>query len=115
MSSRAAPSIRSVKQPRRFFGKSIGRLPSDPINRDPPALDKHERNRKMVCRRCGLVMSDCEPMIWEGEFWHIAAPHQTRAAVCINANSYFGVTSPEVTPFMVKARRRALKRFGIRP
>ena len=85
------------------------------MDRDPPALEKHERGRKMVCRRCKLVMKDIEPMIWEGEFWHIAKPHQTRAAACVNANNYFGITSPEVEPFMRKARRRALKRHGIRP
>lgn len=51
----------------------------------------------------------------DGDFCHVAKPHQTRAAVCVNANRSFGVSSPELTPFMRKARRRALKRRNIRP
>lgn len=114
MSSRSTPSIRALRQ-KMPLGKSVARLPQDPVDRDPPALEPYERGRKMVCRRCGLIMPDCEEMVAEGEFCHVAKPHQTRAAVCVNANRSFGISSPEVTPFMRKARRRALKRLGVRP
>jgi hypothetical protein len=60
-------------------------------------------------------MPDCEEMVAEGEFCHVARPDQTQALACLNANRSFGISSPEVTPFIRKARRRALKRLGIRP
>ena len=71
--------------------------------------------RKAVCRRCHLVMSDRESSTTTGEFLHLAKPHQTRAAQCINAAKTFETTDPEVEPFLRKSRRRHLKRAGIRP
>lgn len=110
MGSRSTPSVRPLRSPV-IRGMVDRRLP----DRDPPALDRRGWTRKAVCRRCSLIITDCEPMTPDGDFCHVAKPHQTRAAVCVNANRSFGVSSPELTPFMRKARRRALKRRNIRP
>jgi hypothetical protein len=60
-------------------------------------------------------MSDAEPTTEHGEFYHIAKTHQTRAKRCRNADGVFDVDNLEVVPFLRKARRRFLKRNGIRP
>lgn len=72
-------------------------------------------HRRGICRRCHLIMVDCEPMQSTGEFYHIARAHQTRAQRCINAGQQFSTDNAELLPFLPKARRRALKRMGIRP
>jgi hypothetical protein len=82
-------------------------------DRDFPSLDNFG-SRKCVCKRCGLVMTDCEPMSGFGEFWHLARPHQTRAKRCANEGKRFHTHNAEVEPFMRKSRRRALKRMGVR-
>jgi hypothetical protein len=60
-------------------------------------------------------MSDAEPMMKFGEFYHIARPGQTRAAACVNDGCQFDLSDKEVEPFLRKARRRTLKRRKIRP
>jgi hypothetical protein len=71
--------------------------------------------RKVVCRRCHLVMVDCEPSTRCGEFYHHASPHQTRALRCRNDRQQFCTEDKEIMPFLRKARRRYLKRAGIHP
>lgn len=88
---------------------------SNLLDRDPPALDQFDYCRKGVCKRCGLVMRDVEPMSGDGEFNHYAQAHQTRALVCSNNRSTLRIGSPELVPFMPKRTRRRLKRLGIRP
>lgn len=70
--------------------------------------------RRAVCKRCGLLMRDAEPSCRTGEFYHIAKPYQTRALACRNNGNSFTTEDAEVVPFMRKARRRFLKRQGIR-
>jgi len=72
-------------------------------------------DRRAVCRRCGLIMDDCEPSTQGGEFYHGAAPHQTRARRCRNHRGQFSTDDVEIQPFLRKSRRRFLKRAGIRP
>lgn len=69
-------------------------------------------NRKAVCKKCHLIMSDIEPS-GNAEFWHIASPHQTRALRCPNNKKKFDESSPEVEPFLTKALRRRYKRLNI--
>jgi hypothetical protein len=83
------------------------------MKRDFPLVNKFG-DIKAVCRRCGLVINDCEPMDSRAEFFHGAKPHQTRALACPNDLKTFYAESPEIEPFMRKSRRRALKRAGIR-
>jgi hypothetical protein len=59
-------------------------------------------------------MSDAEPGSQFGEFYHLGTKHQTRALRCLNAGKAFDTRDQELVPFMRKARRRVLKRFGIR-
>lgn len=91
-------------------------LRQGPRDRDFPDLDRSGRYgvRKAVCRSCGLPMVDCEPSTWGGDFYHIAKPHHTRARRCKNEGKAFVMWDSELVPFMPKARRRALKRMGIR-
>ena len=70
--------------------------------------------RRAVCRRCHLIMGDAEPATVHGEFYHLAAPHQTRALACRNRGQCFSTDDFEIVPFLRKSRRRALARFGIR-
>lgn len=84
------------------------------LARDFPELDVYGSKRIGVCRRCHLLMNDCEPGSGDGEFWHLASPHQTRALRCRNDRKRFGTSDAELVPFMPKSRRRALKRMGIR-
>lgn len=88
-------------------------LHQGPRDRDFPDLDRYGL-RKAVCRRCGVPMVDCEPSTWGGDFYHLAESHQTRAKRCKNNGKAFTMWDPELVPFMPKARRRALKRLGIR-
>jgi len=78
--------------------------------------------RRAVCRRCGLVMVDCEPMMTNGEFYH--RPYPTKH--CINSGHTFALYTPkhfrsigygmhrspsvEIVPFLRKRDRRSRKR-----
>jgi hypothetical protein len=105
MSSRAAPSVRA--DPKRVRATRGTELRDFPVSSDG-------WREQAVCKRCKLIMANAEPMARDGEFHHIAKPHQTRAARCVNANRTFHMQDKEIEPFMRKARRRALKRSGIR-
>lgn len=82
--------------------------------RDFPNVDDCG-HRKAVCKRCHIVMRDCEPGQWEGEFHHHEPPGNARARRCVNAGQEFSTGSREVVPFLRKRRRRALARLGFRP
>src|SRR6478609_403155 len=110
MSSRATAPKRDTPQKGREHAKKETNLD----NRDFPRIDQ-QGNRKGVCRRCGLTITDCEPSSRLGEFWHIARVGQTRARACRNADLVFTVLSSEIAPFLRKSRRRYLKRQKIRP
>ena len=96
-------------KPLLFVNKQRGDYP----DRDIPDLDQYG-HRKVVCRRCHIVMRDLEPATQGGEFYHHAMPHQKRALACPNDRHTFYQTSKEVEPFMRKGWRRALKRMGVR-
>jgi hypothetical protein len=83
-------------------------------NRDFPDATWHSPG-KAVCKRCGLILHDCEPNSSRGEFNHRAAPHQTRALACVNHNKTLYTDDLDLVPFLRKGRRRYLKRMGIRP
>jgi hypothetical protein len=68
-------------------------------------------DRRIVCRRCGLVMNDVEPRYIYGEFMHAAR------RVCSNSGKFFSLApehAKEVMPFESKRARRAAKRAGAR-
>lgn len=109
MSSRAAPSVRADPNSKRSQRTKRG---STAPARDFPATNMW--GGKAVCKRCGLVMPDAEPMAPDGEFIHVAKPHQKRALTCVNNLKSFHMQDKEIEPFMRKGRRRALKRAGIR-
>lgn len=74
-------------------------------------------DRKVVCRRCGLVMLDMEPQMGNGEFWHGAMytpkSRLTSRSACPNAGGTFDLTdTKEVAEFVRKRVRRAAKRAG---
>jgi hypothetical protein len=67
-----------------------------------------ELDRRLVCRRCGHIMSDYEPDAGYGEFGH-------DRRVCSNSGKLFSLApehSKEVMPFESKRVRRAAKRAG---
>jgi hypothetical protein len=84
------------------------------LARDFPDYDVFSERRRGVCRRCHLIMADCEPSTAHGEFWHLASPHQTKALRCKNDRKRFDTSDAELVPFIPKARRRFLKRASIR-
>lgn len=64
--------------------------------------------RRLVCRRCGVTMTDGEPHAGFGEFYH---PRRQ----CSNSGKRFTLASEharEVAPFESKRIRRAAKRAG---
>ena len=69
-----------------------------------------ELDRRLVCRRCGHIMSDCEPDTGYGEFMHASSRR-----VCSNSGKFFTLApehAKEVMPFESKRVRRAAKRAG---
>jgi hypothetical protein len=83
--------------------------------RDFPVEDAFICNRKAVCKRCHVVMKDCEPMSGNGEFYHPSEDKDGKPHWCRNSDKYLTVRDLELEPFLPKARRRALQRMGIRP
>lgn len=71
--------------------------------------------RKAVCRRCNCIMRDSEDMSPHGEFYHPTQDKDGKPHWCPNAGITFDTRHTEIVPFLPKARRRALKRMGIRP
>ena len=116
MSSRAAPSVR--RDVPAYTSQRYRRMHPDGRERElPREKDAGYRGPwsfASVCKRCQLPMTDYEPQSRNGEYWHIAKPHQTRAAACSNNGQMFHGNSPEIVPYMRKAQRRLLKRKGIR-
>jgi hypothetical protein len=82
--------------------------------RDFPNLDGYG-TRKAVCKRCHVVIRDCEPMSGGGEFYHPKEDKEGKPHWCRNAGKTFDINSLEMEPFQKKGRRRALRRLGIRP
>lgn len=68
---------------------------------------------RVVCRRCGMVMDDCEPM-GTAEFHHKTKHKDGSRSRCKNAGKTFGEHATEVGPFMRKRTRRAARRAGLR-
>jgi hypothetical protein len=69
-----------------------------------------ELDRKLVCRRCGHIMSDIEPDFGNGEFMHASR------RICSNSGKFFTLApehAKEVVPFERKRVRRAAKRAGV--
>lgn len=67
--------------------------------------------RKRVCCRCGKIMTDAEPMVQRGEFYH-----DRRTKPCPNDGKTFYVDdeTKETSEFVRKRVRRAAKRLGRR-
>lgn len=99
MSSRNYPSVRRLSSDAE---KSSVRDTTEP------------NDRRAVCRRCGFVMLDCEPYSLNGQFWHLLRRGEIPRKACPNWGVRLGLDSAEVEPYMRKARRRFLKRRGIR-
>lgn len=70
--------------------------------------------RKAVCCYCHVVINDCEPGAWSGEFVHPTKDRYGDPYVCPNAGKTFITTDKEIEPFVRKSRRRFCKRNGIR-
>ena len=97
-------------QPPKFPGKN-----KRVQGRDFPDFGIDGRGRIAVCRRCHLIMNDCEPMDADGEFHHrVRTTPKGKEIFCVNNGRTFGESDREVEPFMRKGRRRALKRAGLR-
>ena len=94
-----------------YVAKHPRSWPVDPRDRTHLVICQ---TRTAVCRRCHCFMPDCEPHTLLGEFWHPTKTKAGKMHPCKNAGLYFNTSSPEVEPFMRKARRRFLKRAGIR-
>lgn len=75
-----------------------------------------DTHRRIVCRRCGLIMGDIEDMTAYGEFFH-GPRHPKKGAkqrtACVNDWKTFDLSdTKEVMPFVRKSIRRAAKRAG---
>ncbi len=110
MSSRAAPSCRRDPDKKPKGGTSIRSIPDTPNGLD----------RKMVCRKCHLVMRDSESALLEGRFHHHTGldlktnKERPHVRACPNVGKTFSSSDLQVEPFLRKGRRRALKRMGVR-
>lgn len=62
--------------------------------------------RKAVCKRCHIVIRDCEPMSGYGEFYHPMVQRKGSSRVCQNAGKTFNMQSFELEPFLRKRNRR---------
>ena len=102
---------------RAFYEKQGSRLTEADHERDfPDEVGKFGQPwRKGVCRRCHCVMVDQEPLSSHGEFYHPDRDKNGKPHWCPNTGICFTTRNTELMPFMSKARRRALKRMGIRP
>ncbi len=71
-----------------------------------------DRGERAVCRRCRMVMDDCEPM-GAGEWFHPRKHKDGTSSKCTNAGKSFFTKDiaeqKEVEPFMRKRTRRATK------
>jgi len=80
------------------------------------AVDRNARHPDLraVCKRCHMVMDDCEPFVDGGEFFHKTRHSDGTASKCPNAGKTFFLDSKEVEPFTRKRTRRAERRAGAR-
>ena len=71
-----------------------------------------EREEKAVCKRCHMVMDDCEPFSPSPEFVHKTVHRDGSKSKCVNAGKtlFLDTDSKEIEPFMRKRVRRAFKR-----
>jgi len=74
-------------------------------------------HRRVICRRCGLIMSDIESETGNGEFWHgplyMPKAERARQKPCPNDGKVFDLKdTKEVAEFVRKRVRRAAKRAG---
>ena len=74
-------------------------------------MDLPDRGRRLVCRRCHVVMDDFEPADKNGEFWHPKLlKDQKTPRKCPNAGRAFYLDeipeSKEVELFKRKRERR---------
>jgi hypothetical protein len=63
------------------------------------------RKDKARCKRCGLIMKDCEPFAPDGEWWHWRSKEP-----CVNDNKYLTESSGEIEYWSPKKYRRAVAR-----
>ena len=78
-------------------------------------LNVTSMNRRAVCRRCFVVMSDIEPSCGGGEFCHPTTFKKTgKPNPCKNAGGTFFLDtgSDEIEPFASKKERRVAKQVG---
>lgn len=68
------------------------------------------RDERRVCRRCHIVIDDCEPFGRRGEWVHPRRHRDGTASVCQNAGKPFFDGDKEIMPFMRKATRRRTSR-----
>lgn len=78
---------------------------------DRPGSDGDSRDRKVVCRKCGTILRDCEPATRRGEFYHRARVIRGKDP-CPHTGKTFDLDSKEVSQFVRKRVRRAAKRLG---
>lgn len=78
------------------------------------------RGDRAVCKKCGTVMDDGEPMSARAEFYHKPTHRDGTKSKCPNASKMFfwdmqtNKIDPEIEPFMRKRTRRAVKRTAAR-
>lgn len=102
-------------KPRRFGLFGSGKSKQADFDRDFPDCGRFGWDRKAVCKRCHCVLVDHEPSSHYGEFWHPSLDKAGKPHTCRNSGKMFGTQDLEIVPFLPKARRRFLKRAGIRP
>lgn len=69
-----------------------------------------EVTMRAVCRRCGAVLTNIEPDVPSGEFWHGPRIRRGKRWPCLNDLKTFSMKSREVEPFERKSVRRAARR-----
>lgn len=76
--------------------------------------DNFANHRRVVCRRCHVVIDDFEPGSPRGEFNHPKKFGDGTAITCTNLSKVFHEDDSEVEPFVRKRFRRAAKRTAKR-
>lgn len=87
-----------------------------PYQRSPEQVYRHrseafgDRDRRVVCRTCHIVMNDSETCQQEGSFYHPTSFSDGQPNKCKNTGKNFGIGDKEVDLYVRKRDRRAAKR-----
>lgn len=77
------------------------------LSRDQQKVNAERRARLRLCKRCHIVIDDCEPHSPHGDYFHPRHDPTRRGPPCPNAGKYLSTKDPtELIPFTRKGQRR---------